>query len=328
MGYDYNRRMGEFMKVKRIYKQEDEGVSNKKNDVEELSESTKRNNQLRSDSGNIEFSDKLASFFYLLMRDYLPAGKVEGIVREVAAEPEVCLYSNGFLAQYALNLSEYMKGIRNNSLAKALESAFGGKAETEPTESKKKPINMTVDDLEKVADKINKAIENMTEEEKKDWEERQERALDEIVKEEPSTAPRVEEVKKTIGADMVSKYRDDLHNSMKALDDLKKLVPTESIDQIVNILKNEIDEELTDEAKEDLRTRESILKERSGEIKEHTSGSLSTEEAIDLVEEITDDDIVEEKENAVSRGNLKDVREGRALPDALDQVFDEIMIKD
>lgn len=44
------------------------------------------------------------SFLYQLMRDELPPGKVEGIVRD-CQEPDV-LYTNGWLAKYAQDLAE------------------------------------------------------------------------------------------------------------------------------------------------------------------------------------------------------------------------------
>ena len=46
------------------------------------------------------------TFFYLLLRDHLPAGTVEGLVSEVEAQGErVPAYSNEFLAGYAAELS-------------------------------------------------------------------------------------------------------------------------------------------------------------------------------------------------------------------------------
>lgn len=50
----------------------------------------------------------LVDFLYALMRDYLPAGEVERLVRdhvEKAADQE-SIYSNGHLASYAAELAE------------------------------------------------------------------------------------------------------------------------------------------------------------------------------------------------------------------------------
>ena len=64
------------------------------------------NEQLRLDSGKINYSDKLTMFLYLLMRDHLDTGTVETLVREVQIATEGIEYTNGWLAQYANNLAE------------------------------------------------------------------------------------------------------------------------------------------------------------------------------------------------------------------------------
>jgi hypothetical protein len=58
---------------------------------------------LRERSGTIKINSKLVSFLYELMRDYLPAGEVESIVRN-SQEPD-CTYTNGWLAKYAEDLA-------------------------------------------------------------------------------------------------------------------------------------------------------------------------------------------------------------------------------
>jgi len=65
-----------------------------------------RNKRLRKASGEVDYKDRLTCFLYLLMRDDLPAGKVEQIVREAASSKGKCMFSNGWLAQYAHNLSK------------------------------------------------------------------------------------------------------------------------------------------------------------------------------------------------------------------------------
>lgn len=63
------------------------------------------NSKLRERSGNVDLSGRLTSFLYVLMRDHLPPGKVEELVREVelAGDGEN-KYSNGWLALYAQDL--------------------------------------------------------------------------------------------------------------------------------------------------------------------------------------------------------------------------------
>lgn len=57
------------------------------------------NDNLRVASGTVAYDDRLTSFLYELMRDHLPAGAVEALVRE--AEKVTVTYSNGWLAEYA-----------------------------------------------------------------------------------------------------------------------------------------------------------------------------------------------------------------------------------
>lgn len=57
--------------------------------------------QLRESSGNININinNKLTSFLYELMRDHLPAGKIQEIMQNSAVSD--CQYTNGWLALYA-----------------------------------------------------------------------------------------------------------------------------------------------------------------------------------------------------------------------------------
>ena len=65
------------------------------------------NTGLRLRSGQVNFDDRLTSFLYELMRDHLPAGKVEELVRN-SADPDVA-YTNGWLAQYANDLAKRLQ---------------------------------------------------------------------------------------------------------------------------------------------------------------------------------------------------------------------------
>ena len=112
-------------------KTEAEGPATKKpdshlnyEDVNQVKLDMTRMEGLRSDSGNVEFSDTLTTFFYLLLRDHLPAGKVEMIIHEVITGADAVLFTNGYLAQYADNLASTLKSVKVDTLAKALESAF------------------------------------------------------------------------------------------------------------------------------------------------------------------------------------------------------------
>lgn len=65
------------------------------------------NAKLRESSGNVQINSKLVSFLYELMRDHLPPGQVEALVR-ASNIPDVS-YTNGWLAQYAENLANRLK---------------------------------------------------------------------------------------------------------------------------------------------------------------------------------------------------------------------------
>lgn len=67
--------------------------------------------QLRERSGLFEADDALISFLYTLMRDHLPTGAVERLVRESLDERgESVQYTNGWLAQYAQDLARRLRG--------------------------------------------------------------------------------------------------------------------------------------------------------------------------------------------------------------------------
>jgi len=80
--------------------------------------------KLRKNSGEVVYTDTLTSFFYSLMRDHLPAGVVEKLVHEVVNEEEERLFTNGWLAKYAYNLSEQIKLAKNKNLEDTLSKMF------------------------------------------------------------------------------------------------------------------------------------------------------------------------------------------------------------
>lgn len=67
-----------------------------------------KSSALRNRSGSVQIDSKLVSFLYELMRDHLPPGKVEEIVRASEGESNV-VYTNGWLAQYAQDLANRLK---------------------------------------------------------------------------------------------------------------------------------------------------------------------------------------------------------------------------
>ncbi len=68
---------------------------------------TKETDSLRERSGTVQINSKLVSFLYELMRDHLPPGTVEELVR-ASSESDVT-YTNGWLALYAQDLANRLK---------------------------------------------------------------------------------------------------------------------------------------------------------------------------------------------------------------------------
>jgi len=98
--------------------------------------SEERTKQLREDSGAVVYTDALTSFLYELMRDHLPAGVVEQLVRTAVNEPEENVFTNGWLAKYANNLAEQLNNAKTDNLAKILSEAFGTGVERPAVESR------------------------------------------------------------------------------------------------------------------------------------------------------------------------------------------------
>ena len=67
--------------------------------------------EVRKRTGSVNGTDPLQSFLYELMRDHLPGGFVEEMVRHVEAEiPNYPLrYTNGHLAKYAKLLADRLR---------------------------------------------------------------------------------------------------------------------------------------------------------------------------------------------------------------------------
>lgn len=59
--------------------------------------------RIRKDSGEVNINSKLTSFLYELMRDNVPPGELERLVRD--SQVESVQYTNGWLAKYAEDLA-------------------------------------------------------------------------------------------------------------------------------------------------------------------------------------------------------------------------------
>lgn len=67
-----------------------------------------QNEGLRQRSDDVDTDSKLVSFLYSLIRDHLPAGVVEGLVREAEPHKLVSL-SNGWLGKYCEDLAKRLR---------------------------------------------------------------------------------------------------------------------------------------------------------------------------------------------------------------------------
>lgn len=66
---------------------------------------TDENEALRHRTGEVNDDDPLVNFLYLLMRDHLSTGVVEGIVQPDLQRGGLSQYTNGHLARYAQDLA-------------------------------------------------------------------------------------------------------------------------------------------------------------------------------------------------------------------------------
>lgn len=70
----------------------------------------KENVEMRKRSGKFDSTDKLTAFFYILMRDHMTPGVVEKIIRDhKILKEDTSQYTNGWLAEYAEDLSQRFK---------------------------------------------------------------------------------------------------------------------------------------------------------------------------------------------------------------------------
>ena len=67
------------------------------------------NEKMRNMSGNVRSADKMVIFLYTLMRDEIPSGKIEEIIQEIDDMQGEVLFTNGWLAKYAINIAGRLK---------------------------------------------------------------------------------------------------------------------------------------------------------------------------------------------------------------------------
>lgn len=58
-------------------------------------------------SGDVTSSDPLVAFLYTLMRDTLPPGDIERMLRQCG--PTTVVYTNGWLAEYAKDVAQRLR---------------------------------------------------------------------------------------------------------------------------------------------------------------------------------------------------------------------------
>jgi len=98
-----------------------------------------RTKELREESGNFVSTDPLVSFLYLLMRDHLPAAKVEEIFQISVASPD-SVYTNGWLAKYAENLANGLRNADASKFADKLVDALGFPRAEEKSIEMERPV--------------------------------------------------------------------------------------------------------------------------------------------------------------------------------------------
>jgi len=119
-----------------------------------MMEASKRTEELKEASGSVTYSDPLTTFLYLLMRNDLPAGTVESLVRESINSAEECVFTNGWLAQYAHNLAEELKNAKVNHLRDALDKVFSFEEEARKNKAMEEEKARIEQELEEVSESL------------------------------------------------------------------------------------------------------------------------------------------------------------------------------
>ena len=211
-----------------------------------------RMDNLRSDSGEVSYSDPLTTFLYLLMRNELAAGKVEELVGEATNSTEEILFTNGWLAKYANNLAEEIKSAKVIHLQNALDQAF---TDTEAKSREKAKL----EEQERIKTELKNAVGDSLDDE-------------ELAKLEKQLIEAAEEGKAT----PVDKGVDPSNAADEAKDAVQRLVAQGHLTQ-------EQAEEITDDINEEIKEEahppaEEIVKENTEE------NMVTAEEAKEIVD--------------------------------------------
>lgn len=73
------------------------------------------NARMRQASGNIDSSDPLVAFFYLLARDEMPLGDIEALIDQVDKD-NTNIFTNGWMAQWAQDAARRLHGNGKNQV--------------------------------------------------------------------------------------------------------------------------------------------------------------------------------------------------------------------
>ncbi len=74
------------------------------------------NVEMRTRSGDVSDSDPIVGLLYDLLRDHIQPGDLEDLVRTACENADkVMVYSNGWLAQYAIDMVKRLDIARNRS---------------------------------------------------------------------------------------------------------------------------------------------------------------------------------------------------------------------
>lgn len=71
--------------------------------------------RMRKTSRTVRDMDKMVLFIYLLGRDYLPLGEIETIMKSIPPEEKESIFTNGWLANYARDVSKRLKNEKDKS---------------------------------------------------------------------------------------------------------------------------------------------------------------------------------------------------------------------
>lgn len=69
--------------------------------------------EMRERTGSVTSRDPLVTFFYVLMRDELTPGKIEGLIMKECLNGEEIQFTNGHLANYAKDLADKFRDYRD-----------------------------------------------------------------------------------------------------------------------------------------------------------------------------------------------------------------------